>query len=104
MMTFTQPFPLLRLRAAFTVVIAAFTFAIAAPRSDAQGIGRGKNIINDRFATVSSGPQEALIIDVPTGKGAATQPTVERRLRAAKDVQHVIRIGSAQFVLLDEAD
>ena len=82
MMTFTQPFPLLRLRAAITVVIAAFTFAIAAPRSDAQGIGRGKNIINDRFATVSSGPQEALIIDVPTGKGAATQPTVERRLRA----------------------
>ena len=82
MMTFTLPFPLPRARTAIGVVIAALVITIPATPTLAQGIGRGRNIINDRFATVSSGPQEALIIDVPTGKGAATQPTVERRLRA----------------------
>ena len=82
MMNFHKPLPLPRIRAVFSIAIAAFALAISTTTANAQGIGRGRNIINDRFATVSSGPQEALIIDVPTGKGMASAPAVERRLRA----------------------
>ena len=82
MMTFSQPLLLPRMRAVFSIVIAAFALASSTATANAQGIGRGRNIVNDRFATVSSGPQEALIIDVPTGKGISSTPAVERRLRA----------------------
>ncbi|MFY8051696.1 MAG: hypothetical protein ACOVP2_03685, partial [Armatimonadaceae bacterium] len=82
MMIFTFPFHLPRARTAIGVVVAALVFTIPSASAHAQGVGRGRNIVNDRFATVSSGPQEALIIDVPSGKGGITQPTVERRLRA----------------------
>lgn len=43
---------------------------------------RGKNIINERFKAVSSGPQESLIVDL-TGSGSSdSQAVVSKRLRA----------------------
>lgn len=92
-MTFQNLFSAPRIRATIGITVAAITLVVSTTAASAQSIGRGRNIINDRFATVSSGPQESLIIDVPTGKGTSATPIIERRLRAYWGAQQRAIIG-----------
>jgi hypothetical protein len=96
MMTFQKRLPFQRLRATLVFAIALFLLAFSTSSASAQSIGRGRNIINDRFATVSSGPQESLIVDVPTGKGTSSTPVVERRLISYWSAQQRAMIGHKQ--------
>jgi hypothetical protein len=65
--------------------LAAWTFLaliFAAPPAHAQK-ARYANRVNDRFATVSSGPQSSLIVDVPKGASDAdVREAVSRQARA----------------------
>ncbi|MFM7320978.1 MAG: FlgD immunoglobulin-like domain containing protein [Armatimonadota bacterium] len=68
---------ILRLIAAAALLMAA----IPLPNASAQGAPY-RNLVNRRFATVSSGPQSALIVDLPAGVDAARRANlVEDRLR-----------------------
>ena len=69
---------ILRLLAAATLVLAALPL----PRAMAQGAPY-RNLVNRRFATVSSGPQSALVVDLPASVDSARRAAlVEDKLRA----------------------
>jgi len=68
---------ILRFIAAAAVILAALPL----PRASAQGAPY-RNLVNRRFATVSSGPQSALVVDLPAGIDATRRAAVvEDRLR-----------------------
>ena len=56
-------------RASLVLLLALSVTGLLPARSLAQ---RYANVVNNRFATVSSGPQSSLIVDVQAGAGGDT--------------------------------
>nr|CAA9227506.1 hypothetical protein AVDCRST_MAG63-806 [uncultured Armatimonadetes bacterium] len=69
-----------RRRASLFLLLALSVLGVFPADSRAQ---RYTNVVNNRFATVSSGPQSSLIVDVQAGANRETvQQAVQRRLKA----------------------
>jgi hypothetical protein len=68
-------------RAVVALTLATFLFSFA---SVAEAQPRYQNLVNDRFATISSGPQSALIVDVPSrATDAETRDAVTKAVNNA---------------------
>lgn len=79
-------------------VTAAFVLLVPAPAAHAQV--RFGNLVNKKFATVSSGPQSTLFVDVPTTASAQQEQQIisgaARREWAAKTVSLTRQVGVMQ--------